>query len=572
MVSAESRPDDAPRSYAVQGLVEGDPSTSERVFGAGRNLPDGIGTLPRTRIVRRTRQRGKDYTPTEVLRRVLGPPARGIAIICAAAFVTGAPSIARAAGAVGDGTSASCTDAALNAALAGGGLVTFNCGGPATIDVSSGTATKTIAADTTIDGAGLITISGGNRVGVFSVNPGVSFTVENLTVADGHVADQFPGARAGGGIDNAGVFTVINSIFTGNRAGIGGAISSGPGSLTTVANSTFIGNDGSVDGGGISNAGTLTISDSTFTGNSAGIGGAISTGRGSLTVTNCTFAGNIAYVNGGGISSGIIRGDSVLIITNSTFTGNGAGIGAAIASIPPGLIVNTILANSRGILANSRIRDNCFGTVTDGGHNLDDGTSCGFGAANGSLSGTDPQLDPAGLQDNGGRTQTVALSATSPAIDAGDQAVCATAPVHNRDQRGYSRPGAGHTLCSIGAYEADAAAPEVCTGDCDGNGMAAIQELVLGVNIALGRKPRNACSAFASPDGMVDIAQLITGVNNALGGCNRGGDECTDEISSRDCAPGTVCTCCCGTRRCLPAGEPTICCLVACLPPLAPAP
>jgi hypothetical protein len=42
------------------------------------------------------------------------------------------------------------------------------------------------------------------------------------------------------------------------------------------------------------------------------------------------------------------------------------------------------------------------GSVTDGGHNLDDGTSCDFTTANASPSNTDPQLDPAGLQPNGG--------------------------------------------------------------------------------------------------------------------------------------------------------------------------
>jgi hypothetical protein len=63
---------------------------------------------------------------------------------------------------VGTGTATSCTDEALNAALAGGGLVTFNCGpAPVTIDISTGTGTKRIATDTTIDGAGLVTISGG---------------------------------------------------------------------------------------------------------------------------------------------------------------------------------------------------------------------------------------------------------------------------------------------------------------------------------------------------------------------------------------------------------------------------
>ena len=54
---------------------------------------------------------------------------------------------------VGTGTSASCTEAALNACLPGGGsfdgTVTFACGGAATITVTS---TKTINVNTTIDG------------------------------------------------------------------------------------------------------------------------------------------------------------------------------------------------------------------------------------------------------------------------------------------------------------------------------------------------------------------------------------------------------------------------------------
>ena len=96
--------------------------------------------------------------------------------------------MAKAAGVVGTPTAASCTDAALNSRLSGGGLVTFNCGAsPVTIDIS-GTGTETIFADTTIDGGGLITISGGNAVGVFFVNYGVTFTVENLTVANGNGA------------------------------------------------------------------------------------------------------------------------------------------------------------------------------------------------------------------------------------------------------------------------------------------------------------------------------------------------------------------------------------------------
>ena len=58
-----------------------------------------------------------------------------------------------------------------------------------------------------------------------------------------------------------------------------------------------------------------------------------------------------------------------------------------------------------------------------------------------------------------------------------------------------------------------------CTGDCNGDGMVAISELITGVNIVLGASPVSACSAFADTTGVVDIARLITGVSNALNGC-----------------------------------------------------
>jgi hypothetical protein len=481
--------------------------------------------------------------------------------MCAAVCAIAAPSLSRAAGVVGAGTSASCTDAALDAALAGGGLVTFDCGGPAVIDIGSGTGTKTIDVDTTLDGAGLITISGGNSVRVFRVNTGATLTVANLTVADGRVADHFPGGLWGGGIESAGALLVANSVFAGNRASVGGAIASGSGPVTIV-DSTFIANRAGAVGGAIDSRGTLSITRSTFTGNSAGIGGAIASGPESFAVANSTFAANTAFNNGGAISNGLRGSDGTLTVINCTFTGNAAPTGGAILNVSPGVMINTLLAdNDAG--------DNCFGEITDGGHNLEDGTSCGFGATTGSLSGTDPQLDPAGLQDNGGPTQTVAVSATSPAIGAGDQAACDAAPVHKRDQRGLVRPGAGHAHCSIGAYEAEASAPESCTGDCDEDGATEVHELILGVRIGLGLREVNACPAFANAADLVTIAELIAGVGKALAGCTRAGDECNDELFSRDCPLGTVCACCCGSRRCFPIGSPIICCDIICTPLLS---
>jgi hypothetical protein len=62
--------------------------------------------------------------------------------------------------------------------------------------------------------------------------------------------------------------------------------------------------------------------------------------------------------------------------------------------------------------------------------------------------------------------------------------------------------------------------PPSCTGDCDGDGAVAINELIAGVNIALGNQPVSSCASFdADHDGQVAINELIAAVNNALGTC-----------------------------------------------------
>jgi hypothetical protein len=87
-------------------------------------------------------------------------------------------------------------------------------------------------------------------------------------------------------------------------------------------------------------------------------------------------------------------------------------------------------------------------TIIDGGYNIDDGTSCGFSQGTGSISNTDPLLDPDGLQDNGGPTKTIALQPESPAVDLVAQEAC---PPPETDQRGVERPQG--EACDSGAYE-----------------------------------------------------------------------------------------------------------------------
>jgi hypothetical protein len=244
-----------------------------------------------------------------------------------------------------------------------------------------------------------------------------------------------------------------------------------------------------------------------------------------------TFADNRAEYDGGGINSYA----GTLTVTNSTFSGNIAinGFGGGIDN-PHG----SRLTVTNAILANGIYGGNCAGSLTDGGHNLESDGTCSVGPA------TAPMLAP-GLANNGGPTQTIAIQATSPAINAGDESVCTAPPVNNLDQGGYLRPGAGATSCSIGTYEYNAQGPSTptptpcvgncappsptpsptvtgaqCTGDCDGSGDVQINEIITCVNIALGTSPLSACSPCdANGDGQVAINEIITAVNNALNGC-----------------------------------------------------
>jgi hypothetical protein len=55
-------------------------------------------------------------------------------------------------------------------------------------------------------------------------------------------------------------------------------------------------------------------------------------------------------------------------------------------------------------------------------------------------------------------------------------------------------------------------------GDCNRNGAVAIDELVRGVNIALGNSPVTECEPFdRGRDGRVTVDELVRGVRNALG-------------------------------------------------------
>ena len=233
----------------------------------------------------------------------------------------------------------------------------------------------------------------------------------NVAGGAGIEASGFGGGLelSSGGAKNTLMLTLERTSITGNTAGGGGAESSGFG--------------GGVDfsSGGAAVVQTLTAADSTIAGNSAGGGGAkadgfgggIEFGTGTATLSHLTVTGNSA--GGGG--------------------GSPFGGGLTVGSVGTGAISNSIVAGNPG--------GNCFTAIPSGGHNIDDGSTCGFkGSAD--KSGVDPKLGAPG--GHPGPSLTQMPLAGSPAIDSADPATCPAI-----DQRGVTRPqGAG---CDIGAVE-----------------------------------------------------------------------------------------------------------------------
>jgi hypothetical protein len=168
---------------------------------------------------------------------------------------------------------------------------------------------------------------------------------------------------SGGGISNYGTLTLTNSTLSGNLADFGGGGISNYGTLT-LTNSTLSGNSAYYrGGGGIENAGTLTLTNSTLSGNSADFGGGIYnygtiSNYGTLTLTNSTLSGNSADSGGGGIDNG-----GTLTVNNSTLSGNQANFGS-----DGGGIENAgTLTLSNSTLSGNSAHSYDFGGHIDGG-------------------------------------------------------------------------------------------------------------------------------------------------------------------------------------------------------------
>lgn len=209
--------------------------------------------------------------------------------------------------------------------VSSGGIITFDeslSGEP--IVLLSGT--LALLNSMTIDASALALpiVINGNGGPVIEIAQNSAVTLDALHIMNG-------AAPQGGGIFNAGALTLINSTISGNVATNegGGIFSSDTGTLT-VTNSTIVDNAAS-DGGGIRSGGAaeVTITNSTISGNAATSdgGGIWNNGSGTVTITNSTISGNAAGNEGGGLWK---SGTGTVTITNSTISNNAAPNGGGL--------------------------------------------------------------------------------------------------------------------------------------------------------------------------------------------------------------------------------------------------
>lgn len=348
-------------------------------------------------------------------------------------------------------------------------------GVPITLNPTNGALFPNGSENLTIDGqgAGNTFISGGNKTQVFYTYQQY-MTIENLTIENGW------GDTAGAGLENVYDLTLNNVNFTNNDSVYG---SDGGGAIysdysLTVNGGTYNHNDAEDCGGAIYATTGATVVHASFVDNASDCGGAVYTDSGGdydfsddlfvsntsrdyddggaieddgdILVENSTFTRNVSSEYGGGFS--VEQGASAEL-DNNTFVDNwalfgGGGVGDYRGSLDMSgniLTGNTEVDGGPGSGVLGQCLDYGTGFTDEGGNVLgpDSDPACGFNRSTDRLN-ANVKLGP--LQNNGGATETMAITDTSVAADVVPSGQC---PV--TDQRGQPRGGD----CSAGAYQVE---------------------------------------------------------------------------------------------------------------------
>ena len=307
----------------------------------------------------------------------------------------------------------------------------------------------------------------GNKAGTDDVNGegygGALAVYDYAALTD--IGSTFRGNHAvGDGSDGGALFNesyqserLVGTKFLGNSAGTassGGAIYSSNYYGDDLRGVTIAGNRATYGGGfyGDSDAYQASFDRSTISGNTAGSGteagqgGGIYVADATLALNNTTVAGNTAKstADTAGQGGGIWAQYGIQELQYSTVSGNTAQQGGGYyTAMPTGAMLASIVSGNH---APGGTEQDCAGASSPAlnsiGSNVVGQRACVTGLQSGDVVTKNPGLLP--LANNGGPTQTLGLTAKSPAIDRGGYNCPAT------DQRGEPRSAAS---CDAGAYE-----------------------------------------------------------------------------------------------------------------------
>ena len=253
-----------------------------------------------------------------------------------------------------------CTDQGIrNAVAAGGGPYTFACDGPTRVVTE---AEIVIDKDVVLDGQSNLIVDGGGSHRVFFVEI-VTAELNRLTVTGGIAYGVKFEHRQGGGIYNTGYLTLTDCTVSGNTAEqYGGGIYNrwrgvAPDNSTLeIRDSTVSGNTAEY-GGGINNAGVFTIANSMVSGNTASRNGGGIYNTHSSSVVDSTVMGNTAAGHSGGINGG------GLTLVGSTVSGNAAELGAGAYFSGESTAVNSTISGNAASARGGGIFHDIYGEL-----------------------------------------------------------------------------------------------------------------------------------------------------------------------------------------------------------------
>jgi hypothetical protein len=294
--------------------------------------------------------------------------------------------------------------------------------------------------------------------------PGTRLVVKRSLIVGGDAIGDSTSAAAGGGIylDENSRAKITKALIAGNDAasqtgiGTGGGIYANRAKLA-VTDAVFASNGAAsgtaASGGGLFSDGPLKVRRSLFDSNQATAGGPTAIGGGlslsgddPVSIVNSTLVRNEAREGGG------IRANGPVSVSHVTFSENAADDGEHLFAAEDGAITvrNSILPSE---LSGDACAGDTPGAIDSDGFNLFQLQDPDCPVAGSDEVVSDVGLDPDSLEDNGGPTDTIALTAESEAANLVPEAACK--PAKGEDQRGFSRP-AGRR-CDAGAFERGAA-------------------------------------------------------------------------------------------------------------------